>query len=474
MRHLASSTVMLNLPHALLVHIIEWVGAHQPSHQPPKDIAHVCLVNRKLNNIATPILYRHIGRALPYYGIEHGRSIFYRCLGTLQARPQYRTYVKTLQDVPCPETTSQQKSSSTAKSSLALNYRGTVPESYIMTLANELELDSEDLLARHARGEDLWLTLCTLLTPNVEKIKTLLRGRHALQNPVNLLLEHISRSAIGQPIGQVHTFSRLYVLHLETVYPLRLPVTYSFPLLLLPTLERLTLGGWGGTYDGETYIYDPNNTTVFSQPWTWPLRSSPITSLSFRSPLAKSSIACNMIRACTSLLKFESTSIASISVKDCEDWYTPIAEALQDHRHTLREIKIEEDFNPILLPSVFGWLHSLQHMSCLTRLRIPWRILLGFDGSVTLHEALPQSIEEVTIELYDIPDEDLEKAFTQLHEQCANRKFARLRRVHLLWRLEAMPLTFSFDVEKVRNVYATGRVQFDVTVHCSGMMSKYS
>jgi hypothetical protein len=113
-------------------------------------------------------------------------------------------------------------------------------------------------------------------------------------------------------------------------------------------------------------------------------------------------------------------------------------------------------------------------MSCLTRLRIPWRILLGFDGSVTLHEALPQSIEEVTIELYDVPDEDLEKAFTQLHEQCANRKFARLRRVHLLWRLEAMPLTFSFDVEKVRNVYATGRVQFDVTVHCSGMMSKYS
>jgi hypothetical protein len=171
---------MLNLPHALLVHIIEWVGAHQPSHQPPKDIAHVCLVNRKLNNIATPILYRHIGRALPYYGIEHGRSIFYRCLGTLQARPQYRTYVKTLQDVPCPETTSQQKSSSTAKSSLALNYRGTVPESYIMTLANELELDSEDLLARHAQGEDLWLTLCTLLTPNVEEIKTLLRGRHAL------------------------------------------------------------------------------------------------------------------------------------------------------------------------------------------------------------------------------------------------------------------------------------------------------
>jgi hypothetical protein len=467
------STVMLDLPPALLVQIIEWVGTHEPSYQPPKNIAHVCLVNRKLNDIATPILYRNIARELPYYGIEHGRSIFYRCLSTLQTRPQHRSYIKSLQDIPQPGAASQEKSSLAVKASAIPAYHGTVPDSLIGTLADELELNSEGLRTRHAQGEDLWLTLCALLAPNVEEIKTLLRGRHALQNPVNLLLEHIAKAAIGQPIGEVHTFSKLHTLHLETVYPLRLPVKYTFPLLLLPKLEHLILGSWGGTYNGETYIYDPNDTTVFSQPWTWPLRSSPITSLSFRSPLAKGSIVCNMIRACTSLLKFECTNIASISVEGCEDWYSPIAEALQDHRHTLREIKIGEEFNPILLPSVFGWLHSLQHMSSLTTLRIPWRILMGFDGSVTLHGALPQSIEEVTIELYDIPDENLEKAFTQLHEECAIGKFPQLKRVHLLWRLETMPLTFSFDVEKVRNVYATGHVCFDITVHCSGMMSEY-
>ncbi|OAK94368.1 hypothetical protein IQ06DRAFT_202502, partial [Phaeosphaeriaceae sp. SRC1lsM3a] len=54
-----------------------------------------------------------------------------------------------------------------------------------------------------------------------------------------------------------------------------------------------------------------------------------------------------------------------------------------------------------------------------------------------------------------------------LHMQCAEGRFPALKQVHLIWRLLSAPMYFAFDVENVRDIYATGQIRFNITVHCS-------
>jgi hypothetical protein len=470
---------MDRLPDELLLHMLQFIQQLGPPHHLSQTLANVCLVSRKFHRVATPVLYETLMQVAPNTPCVTKRSVFYRCLKTLHTRAEFRLHIKSLSNVPheiISDEIAPGAGTKQDKSVSLLPCDNTDPEALIMAVAKNLGIsETKAIFARHNAGEDVCFILCALLAPNLEQIKTLIRGRATEGTPPTLLLEYLGRSAIGMPVGQVHNFDKLRYLHFEPSFTLAFPVTHAFPLVLLPRLNHLALGAWGAVTRNLGYVIDPNDSVVFGRSWTWPLRTSRISELSLWNLFTTPQIVCRMIQACQSLTRFVCIAIDPISVAGRHDlwWYNHIALALQDHRNTLREIEIGEDFSPISFPHTSGRLHSLQNMASLARLRVPWQILLGHDDSVTFAAALPRSIEELTIELFDIPHGiDLEAALAKLHEDCNSGSLPVLKRVHLLWRLMSTPIDFAFDVARLRSLYATGHVCFDLTIHCGSMTSK--
>ncbi|KAH4180742.1 hypothetical protein HBI52_111660 [Parastagonospora nodorum] len=56
--------------------------------------------------------------------------------------------------------------------------------------------------------------------------------------------------------------------------------------------------------------------------------------------------------------------------------------------------------------------------------------------------------------------------FIRLYQHCVNKRFAALRDIHLLWRLNKTPFDIAFDVTKVRDLFGSIHIQFNVTVFC--------
>lgn len=191
---------------------------------------------------------------------------------------------------------------------------------------------------------------------------------------------------------------------------------------------------------------------------------------------------CDIIQTCKRLVKLECIPKASGEGRQSKDWYSQLASILQEHRDALRELRVGEpqisshgvlfENNTDQPPIPYDRLHGLERMPCMTRLRIPWRILIGCKGLVSFIETLPPALEELSIELNDIPDEDLEAAFMELHQKCALGRFRAFRHIYLLWRFSSIPLTFPFDVAKIRTLYTAGHVQFDLTIYCKDVLSE--
>lgn len=113
------------------------------------------------------------------------------------------------------------------------------------------------------------LALSAFLAPNLEFLGTRPRTCSYDSHSESILLEHISRSALGKPVSRVHSFNKLRSLHVEAYGAFYIPNRHVFPFVLLPKLGHLTLGGWGAIEEaGELYnIVDPNNSDVFETPW---------------------------------------------------------------------------------------------------------------------------------------------------------------------------------------------------------------
>lgn len=455
---------MDELPAELLGYIITAIDEPKPPYRRFRTLASLCLVNRNLNRIATPLLYKNIARAATCHWRVGKNSLFYQCLKTLRSQPGLRAFVKQIQDVAIERGASGYLDALENERAIVQS-DDTDPVALMAALAEELDLPVvERVLARYAYGEDIWPALCCLLAPNLERVHILVRDAIPGTPLVPLLLEYICHSALGTPLGKVHSFEKLRFLHVDAGYPPRFPVTYAYPLLLLPRLETLILGDWGALYDDQSTL-DVDDSTIFDVSFTWPQRQSSIRNLSIRRPLTTVGSASKLIRACEKLVKFESTCIAWVEE---EYRYDHLSSALQEHSTTLREISIWEGFSPILMSSLYGSLQS-QHMTCLARLRAPLPLLIGYktNDDTTLPDRLPRSLEELTIEYGTIPDVDVEVYFKQLHEQCAAGRFPALRHIHLLWRLFSTPYPFPFDIEAMQDLYARCQIRFDMTAHCS-------
>jgi hypothetical protein len=441
---------MESLPAELLLRVVEHVNRDECWKRPSKHLARLSQASQMLHRVSTPVLYAHI---------KQPSHIFGSLLRTLWRNPALRKHINKLQDMHLDENGREIPYDTTSG-------RPSDAELLIEVLSEELGMDPIDLLTRYNHGEHIWSAMCALLAPRLKHVAIVLH--HELLIEPGLLLEHIARHYLVEPNRSMHVFQELLSLHLKPRSQVQqVDETYAFPLVLLPRLQALCLGGWNA--QRRLFLPDADRGLVAGQPWTWPTRASQISELALRNIDLQVPV-CAMIRACKELVKFESI----LCGLNTGDWYTCLAGALQEHRNTLREIYIGEGNNEddeLGEAARSERLHSLELMPCLSRLRIPWRTLHGHSASASLSETLPPNLEELIIELRCDPNQGIDAAFIRLYQHCVNKRFAALRDIHLLWRLNKTPFNIAFDVTKVRDLFSSTHIQFNVTVFCRDTLS---
>ncbi|KAF2833103.1 hypothetical protein CC86DRAFT_5022 [Ophiobolus disseminans] len=438
------------LPDELLLHILDSTGSLE---SPTLSFSAICLVSRRFNRVATPFLYATMEREFPCAEVEENCSLA-RYLRTLQARPKFRLLTRTLlQTLPSKERV------------CTCDVHG---RSLMRDLADELDLSGQSFVReRSARMEDYLMSLCAFLAPNLERLETRLTDAIWDTKQEGLLLEYISQSALGIPVGNVHSFDKLRFLHVEPGGTFTVPNRHALPLVLLPKLKHLALGDWGSVddYDENTGEYtgmiDLNDSEVFGRPWTWPMRSSPISELSLLSPRTTPQLACQMIIACKTLKKFKCTTTWRFVRPGDGKWYTHITSALHAHCDTLQELHIREDFTGIRECNQ-GRVHSLARMVSLTHLRIPWGLLYS-HGRGTLCSTLPRSLEYLVIELGSPGIEQLMASLEELHREM-DTYFPVLKHVHVLWALWMFSTPFVPHITKAKYLFEHSSVRFDATI----------
>ncbi|KAH7095439.1 hypothetical protein FB567DRAFT_512619 [Paraphoma chrysanthemicola] len=452
---------MDTLPDELLLHILKCF--HSSSEYSPADLAAACLLSRRLNRVGTPVLYSDI-RSNKSRG--QGRSVLYRLLETLQARPHLRLLIKRLEH--CPPRSNRPFGND-------LDQAARLPDgdlcdastkALIDALANELQLrDSQNTYLHYNTDEDILLTLCALLAPNVERIKVRLRRAEDGRTRAIALLQYICESSYNQQCSQsqrggAHSFERLRQLQIEPDIFLTIPSTQVLPLLLLPSLKHLTVGGWGDFSERARPMIEAEESRVRWRPQVWPIQASSISELCLRYPQAPPEHVSTIIMACKALTKLECTKSCIVLDVRRQPWYGKIDRALSAHSRSLRELLIWEHF----VQFSKGQLSCLPNMTALTRLQIPWHILTGntTGDSEPLSSILPPGLQKLTIEIKGQPELDLGPNFAELHESIKAGSFAHLARIHLLWRQSSF--TSCFNVAATRARYAESAICFDVTI----------
>jgi hypothetical protein len=341
-----------------------------------------------------------------------------------------------------------------------------------------------DLLRNAIRGDDIPITLCIFLAPNIERLwyrvpKIQLQGSTSC-----LLLTAIALSAFGTPLGEIHRFEKLRILHIDLYRSeaYQTAVNHALPLLLLPSLVDLTLGGWGTDVRApgrSTWITDDDDSQFSGHPWTWPIRTSSITRLSLIRPNITSTMVAKMLLACRALTRFELVP-RSMFRRDVDPrWYEIIGTALLQHVNTLTELSIGDiNDSRYRIASGLGSLRIGSQMTSLTSLRSPLYTLLDIDISIArsewkrnlmLSDALPHGLVHLWLELPRHLDEDVEPYFTGLQKACAEGNFPNLKSVYLHWRgafdsNSFATITFLGKVTKLRDFFLTCSTTLDVKV----------
>lgn len=183
----------------------------------------------------------------------------------------------------------------------------TTETSWLLTvmkrLANQSELEDPVELFKSPRGkEDVLLTSNILRAPNLQRLWYRMRFNLNDRKKHCLLLPSICYSVLGAIHSKHHAFEKLRVLHIDLAGSgFKFPLTHALPLLLLESLEELTLGAWGMTEWPVEPRGATDDSTVFGRPWEWPSRASSIVRLSLVRPWVPVTMIIKMIHACKAL-----------------------------------------------------------------------------------------------------------------------------------------------------------------------------
>jgi hypothetical protein len=313
---------------------------------------------------------------------------------------------------------------------IKVGYRSTL----VILLAVTLRLPGpQNLVIWWQHREDILLTLCTFQSPRLERLWVSPTAPKANPPLDSLLLEGINRSILGYPFGNVHSFEHLRVLHLDFSAYSRFPTSHALPLLLLPRLEVLTLGGWSKMLP-ERY-QDDKKLPQLEKLWTWPCRESPTKKLALLYPWVDPAIASKMIRACKSLVRFECTNHCT-PVGGIRGWYSHISAALLEHAYTLQELSIGEISCELADFQRHGRLWCTPSLTNLRLLRAPYHILAGHSSIQDFRSIIPRGISHLIVSIPNV-------LFSQDNFQCARTRgtdggFPNLALIELQQRSDAI------------------------------------
>jgi hypothetical protein len=321
---------MDDLPNELILHVFSYLQAPITQLSTPSvlgfssDLASLCRVSHHFNKLATPLLYESIKRTGDINSLA-----FDRLPTTPLERPDLGRHIKNIKlklgDKKKEIGGSWGNRARQEKYGLDAKLRvDDIPDDLlkrynwlyelICKLIESMDTDilfptAYDLLKYALRGQYILLVLCACLAPNLERLW--------YRQPINKMpigtsqsvfaaiaaIAAIASCAFHTPIGSKCRFKNLKVLHIDLKSGrdrVQSSASDALPLLFLPSHNDLTLGGWGKEGPGTqasrwASTTDDDDSAFLGKPWTWPIRSSSITRLSFLHPIVSGRMMAKML-----------------------------------------------------------------------------------------------------------------------------------------------------------------------------------
>ena len=421
---------MDDIPDELLLHIVGQLRGPTSWTEPADDgrmpaLAALCRVSKKLNSIARPLLYESIDR--PPADIKLKWS--WKFLKHVLSQPDIRLHVKAL----------RQKQPAMKSLVHWPKFEGNEEKRFLeLWILTGLDAKSSRLCQqRFANREDVFFALAAFWLPNLERIWIRLPSCNVIGGTC-LLLEGIGRTIMGRHSPARHNFQNLKTLYIDFHSTPVMSTASVLPLLLLPSLDDLTLGSWGCRPNTPgampPFLTDENDSIVYNVPWRWPIPSSPISKLSLIRPYVSENMVKKVIRACKALQQFECT--LPTPHRPGDRWFGSIVSALNDHSESLEDLSVACRVVYGASPAKYrlAQLEPLSNLTNLKSIRVPLYLVSDPDRSErSVLQFFPQSIEHVHIEWLRALNVRADK---QLPGILAMRKagyFTSLRHVYVTW-----------------------------------------
>jgi hypothetical protein len=197
------------------------VYSSPPRYDRMHNLSRVCRVSKQFRRIATPLLYTSVERGL------HDTN-FAKLLVTLAAEPGLCQYIRSIRQ---KHGAKYDFDATTHLSRFSEEGSMSAKVAPIVSSATRLRMPYvQGLITRWLNQEDILLVLCAFHAPNIECL-VVNPGAPKPGLPFeSILLQAISRSALGLPYGKVHSFKRLRVLHLDFSAYTYFPASNALPL----------------------------------------------------------------------------------------------------------------------------------------------------------------------------------------------------------------------------------------------------
>jgi len=448
---------MDSLPDELLVTICEDIASPVTSftspmvHDASRDLAALCATNHRLKRIATPLLYHSIDCRM-----ENRDTHLVDFLRTLQEAPDLRRHIKSIRHRPHIGSSYKDKIYQDG----SVDQRGgNWIRRMILSTAKELQLPQANTIYHDwMKGDDIPLALAALQTPELEQLGARYPYNTTNSREAPFLLEALVRAALGKPLGATHGFEKLRVLYLEFWDSSEWPIATIAPLVLLPSLQDLSLTRWTSPYYDDLTHY-PNN-YVFGLPPVWPVISCNLTRLALHRPRASSAVIAGLINTCKTLTSFECTSPIT---REGGDWFANISAALSKHSDTLEHLGIGLS-NTSQTHRMYYSLYNVRPSAALHRLssiRLPLFTTASHSDYMSMETNIPTSVENLHLDIPKGAEETAEIYFSYFLDACIRGAFPHLKYIRLRFKRNCFLDDFPFPFTKYEPPFKVQGVRLD-------------
>ncbi|KAI4687757.1 uncharacterized protein J4E88_003348 [Alternaria novae-zelandiae] len=471
---------MDDLPNELLIHIVDQLRGPTTWSEPADysrthALAALCCVSKKLYHIARPLLYESIDLPPTDGFLPQSQRLFAR----LQEQPSLRFEIKALRQ----KTRARLRQDGDGTMRVRDEYRTDITRDVrAFGLGTE---DASALVGRWLGYEDLYFALLAFRTPNLEHLwaRSAVSYDWPLDECKNTLLEGIGRMAMGVSWLHTHRFDNLKILYFDFSNSPEMSARCALPLLLLPSLDELTLvalGGWfqipenefEGEWEGESeHEAADDDLTIFGRPWLWPVRSSPITKLSLFKPVFSEIAVKKMILACKALERFECSHPLRSSTKD--QWFGALVPALNDHIESLQNLSLlcRPPRWPSLENTRMAQLDPLHEFTNLNSVRVSLNLVSDPGETLSarnLPAFLPPSITSLHVHYPREPNDEADQQLLDVLTAYKDGVLPSLKDVYITWvyyqrRKEEFDLLERLQsLVQIKEQYETSSITFDI------------